>query len=68
MDIRQLTYFIAVAETKNYSHAAKSLFVTQPTLSQSIKKIESELNTTLFTQSLPATVIDRGWGYFISSG
>ncbi|MGI8191395.1 LysR family transcriptional regulator [Streptococcus iniae] len=51
MDIRQLTYFIAVAETKNYSHAAKSLFVTQPTLSQSIKKLESELNTTLFTQS-----------------
>ncbi|MGT2932703.1 LysR family transcriptional regulator [Streptococcus catagoni] len=51
MDIRQLTYFITVAETKNYSRAAKSLFVTQPTLSQSIKKLESELNTTLFTQN-----------------
>ncbi|MBA2796088.1 transcriptional regulator, LysR family [Streptococcus porcinus] len=51
MDIRQLTYFIAVAETKNYSHAAKSLFVTQPTLSQSIKKLELELNTTLFSQN-----------------
>lgn len=51
MDIRQLTYFIAVAETKNYSHAAKSLFVTQPTLSQSIKKLESELNTILFSQN-----------------
>lgn len=51
MDIRQLTYFITVSETKNYSHAAKSLFVTQPTLSQSIKKLEAELNTTLFSQS-----------------
>ncbi|AFV72045.1 LysR family transcriptional regulator [Streptococcus agalactiae] len=51
MDIRQLTYFIAVAEAKNYSHAAKSLFVTQPTLSQSIKKLEAELNTILFLQN-----------------
>lgn len=51
MDIRQLTYFIAVAEAKNYSHAAKSLFVTQPTLSQSIKKLEIELNATLLIQN-----------------
>ncbi|MCC9977833.1 LysR family transcriptional regulator [Streptococcus agalactiae] len=41
----------AVAEAKNYSHAAKSLFVTQPTLSQSIKKLEAELNTILFLQN-----------------
>ncbi|MGI1708870.1 LysR family transcriptional regulator [Streptococcus uberis] len=51
MEIRQLNYFITVAETKNYSHAAKSLFVTQPTLSQSIKKLEQELNTALFIQN-----------------
>ncbi|MGX7107868.1 LysR family transcriptional regulator [Facklamia miroungae] len=51
MDIRQIKYFIAVAETKNISHAAKSLFVTQPTLSQAIKKIEIELDTQLFTYS-----------------
>ncbi|QCK39749.1 LysR family transcriptional regulator [Streptococcus pyogenes] len=32
---------MAVAETKNHFHAAKSLFVTQHTLSQSIKRLES---------------------------
>lgn len=48
MDIRQLKYFIAIAESKNLSRAAKSLFITQPTLSQTIKKLESELNTVLF--------------------
>lgn len=48
MDIRQLKYFIAVADSRNLSHAAKNLFITQPTLSQSIKKLESELNTSLF--------------------
>lgn len=51
MDIKQLKYFMTVAETKNYSHAAKHLFVTQPTLSQSIKKLETELNAPLFSQS-----------------
>lgn len=48
MDIRQLKYFIAIVESKNLSRAAKSLFITQPTLSQTIKKLESELNTVLF--------------------
>lgn len=42
---------MTVAETKNYSHAAKHLFVTQPTLSQSIKKLEAELNAPLFSQN-----------------
>ena len=42
MDIRQIKYFIAVADAKNLSLAAKSLFITQPTLSQTLKK--SNLN------------------------
>ncbi|WP_301099187.1 LysR family transcriptional regulator [Otariodibacter sp.] len=48
MDIRQLSYFVAIAKTQNYSHAAKSLFVSQPALKQSISKMEDELNTQLF--------------------
>ncbi|MGX7349468.1 LysR family transcriptional regulator [Dolosicoccus paucivorans] len=48
MDIRQLNYFIAVAETKNYTHAAKSLFISQPALNKTIRKMEEELNNQLF--------------------
>lgn len=49
MNIQQLKYFIEVTNTHNLSAAARNLFVTQPTLSLAIKKLESELRTTLFT-------------------
>lgn len=48
MDIKQLKYFIEVADTKNLSRAAENLYISQPTLSLSMKKIEKELNTKIF--------------------
>lgn len=51
MEIRQLKYFIAIAEAQNYSRAAESLFVTQPTLTLSMQKLEKEFDTKLFDQS-----------------
>lgn len=51
MEIRQLKYFITIAEAKNYSRAAESLFVTQPTLTLSMQKLEREFDTKLFDQS-----------------
>ena len=51
MEIRQLKYFITIAEAKNYSRAAESLFVTQPTLTLSMQKLEKEFDTKLFDQS-----------------
>ncbi|WP_273340898.1 LysR family transcriptional regulator [Alloiococcus otitis] len=48
MDIKQLRYFIEVAETKNLSRAAENLNISQPTLSLSMKKIEHDLNVDLF--------------------
>ncbi|HBM8856410.1 TPA: LysR family transcriptional regulator, partial [Enterococcus faecium] len=50
MDIRILTYFLAVAREKNISRAAKSLHITQPTLSKQLKDLEEELGVTLFTR------------------
>lgn len=47
MELHQLRYFTKVAETLNFSEAAKALAVTQSTLSQQIKQLEGELGVTL---------------------
>lgn len=51
MEIRQLRYFLKVAELLNFSEASKVLYVTQSTLSQQIKQLEAELDTTLFERN-----------------
>lgn len=51
MEIRQLRYFAKVAETLNFSDAAKALYITQSTLSQQIKQLEQELNAPLLLRN-----------------
>lgn len=48
MEIRQLKYFVKTAQTLNFSEAAKSLFITQSTLSHQIRQLEIELDAQLF--------------------
>lgn len=48
MELHQLRYFLAVVKTGNFSRAAESCHVAQPSLSQQILKLESELGETLF--------------------
>ena len=51
MELRQLKYFVKVAETLNFSEAAKALFVTQSTLSQQVKQLEDSLGTQLLSRT-----------------
>jgi DNA-binding transcriptional LysR family regulator len=47
MELRQLRYFVAVAETGNISRAAQKIFLTQPALSRQIKALEDEIGQCL---------------------
>jgi LysR family hydrogen peroxide-inducible transcriptional activator len=56
MNLRTLRYLVALAEEQHFGRAAKACFVSQPTLSAQIRKLEEELGSAL---------IERGPGQFL---
>ena len=48
MNLQQLYYFRKLAEVQHYTKAAKALYITQPSLSDSIASLEHELSVSLF--------------------
>jgi len=51
MNLRDLQYLVAVADVRNFSQAADKCFVSQPTLSNQIRKLEETLGITLFERN-----------------
>ena len=51
MDILQLKYFLEVARTEHVTHSARNLRIAQPALTQSIKRLETELGVELFARA-----------------
>ncbi len=61
MTITQLYYVLAVAENQNFTKAAEKCFVTQPTLSMQIQKLEDQLDVLIFDRSKkPIELTDIG--------
>ena len=50
MDIKQLTYFITIAESKTITEAAQKLHMAQPALSQSLKALEESVGVPLINR------------------
>ena len=65
MDIRQLHYFVQVADCGNFSVASQKLFVSQPALSKTIKNMEDELGFTFFyTYQRKQRLTDAGQAFY----
>ena len=68
MELRQLRYFVKVAELKNFSSAARLLNITQSTLSQQIRQLEQELGVELLIRdSRHVELNDMGKVFLLSA-
>jgi DNA-binding transcriptional LysR family regulator len=60
MDMRQIEFFVAVAEERNFTRAAELTYVTQSGLSSSIRGLERELGVQLFDRGARAVALTAG--------
>ncbi|MEM7758042.1 MAG: LysR family transcriptional regulator [Cyanobacteria bacterium P01_A01_bin.40] len=60
MNLNQIRYFVEVAETKSFTKASENLFITQPSLSVSIQKLEKNLGVKLFDRGKTIVLTSSG--------
>lgn len=65
MTLQQLRYVIAVAENGTVSGAAKSLFISQPSLTNAIRELEKELQINIFLRTNKGVVLSNEGSDFI---
>ena len=63
--IRQVRYFVGVAETLSFRQASKQLYVSQPSLSVQVKQLEHELGVSLLRRSKRGVEITRAGEIFL---
>jgi DNA-binding transcriptional LysR family regulator len=65
MELRHLRYFVAAAETLNFTQAAKHLHVSQPPLSRQIRDLEREIGTALFDRGRNRLTLTPAGEFFL---
>src|SRR5688572_14571416 len=65
MELHQLRYFVAVAETGNFTRASERSHVSQPSLSQQVSKLESEIGHKLFHRLGRKAVVTEAGAAFL---
>lgn len=65
MELLQLQYFQAVAQTQNITKAAEKLYISQPALSASIRRLEADLDIRLFERSKNSIVLTEAGRCFL---
>ncbi|MBE5959222.1 MAG: LysR family transcriptional regulator [Lachnospiraceae bacterium] len=66
MTLQQLKYIVTVAETGNITEAARRLFISQPSLTNSIRELEKEMQITIFNRTNKGVTISNEGDLFLS--